>query len=176
MRKRKTSLSRSSSQPTPRTIVKYKYRTRTKAAKKRRGGRRRSRGLSGAKIAAIGGVGVASATVGALANEAGLLQAYPTQNKTGISAVGWFGVTITGLTLLFAKSEGAKILGYGTGGGMLTTELVRQVDMRGYDFDVAFNGAPPLTYDPTPPRQLTSSEQSAADAFNQALLVSLKRE
>jgi hypothetical protein len=175
MRKRKNRLSRGSS-PTPRTIVRYKYKTRTKQAKRKRGGRRRSRGLSGAKIAAIGGVGVASAAIGALANEAGLLQAYPTQNKTGVSAVGWLGLTISGITLLFAKSEGAKILGYGTGGGMLTTELVRQIDMRGYDFDVAFNGAPALPFDPTPPRQLTSSEQSAADAFNQALLDSLKRE
>lgn len=153
----------------PRIITKTRWRTRTKGESKRKRARRGRRKSGGAKTAAAVASVVGGVMMGAVANEAGLLQAVPTQNKTGVSLVGWAGGTLVGLGLLFAKSEGGKLLTYGIGGGLLSTELVRQIDMRGYDFDVAFNGAPPLTYDPTPPRQLTAAESEAEDALRNAI-------
>jgi len=155
-------------------ITKYRYKTR-KAERKR--GRRRGprRSSSAGTVAAAVGSAIAGASIGAMANEAGLLLAYPTQNKTGISLVGWTGLGFIALGALVAKRETTKLLTYGLGGGLVTTELVRQIDNRGYDFEVAFNGAPALTYDPTPVRQLEPAEQAAADQFEVALLESLKR-
>lgn len=159
-KKRKKVASRA---PAPRTIVKYRYKTRK--AERKRGKRRGPRRSSGAVAAAVGSA-LAGSALGAVANEAGLLYAYPTQNKTGISLVGWVGLGFLGLGL-FAKREGTKLLTYGLGGGLVTTELVRQIDMRGYDFDVAFGKAPAITYDMTPPRTLTGKETVKALAFQE---------
>jgi len=153
----------------PRFVTRTRWKTRYKDKPKKRAKRGRKKKSSAGTVAAVVGTGIAAAGVGALANEAGLLQAVPTQNKTGVSLVGWTGLVVTGVTLLFAKSEGAKIIGYGIGGGLTTTELTRQIDMRGYDFRVAFGGAPPLTFDPTPPRGLTTTEQEQEDALRNAL-------
>lgn len=114
---------------------------------RRRSGIRRANRQS--RAASLIAAGVASAGVGAvmgaLANEAGLLMKAPTQNKLGISASGLvgFGLIVVGL---FVKSEGLKLLFYGLGGGLLVEELTRQIDMRFYDFRVAFAGAPALDY------------------------------
>lgn len=94
-----------------------------------------------------------------------MLYAVPTQNKTGISLVGWVGVGLTTVTMIFAKREAAKIVGYGLGGGLVSTELVRQIDNRGYDFKVAFGNAPAITSDPTPPQL----EQDPQDALRHGL-------
>lgn len=140
--------------PSPRVITKYKYRTRSASKgqrKRKRGGRRRKRSSATAVAAGVGSA-FAGAAIGALANESGLLYAAPTQNKTGISLIGWIGCGFVGAGLLFAKREGSKMLTYGLGGGLLTTEVVRQIDNRFYDFGVAFGDDPAITSDPTPPQ------------------------
>lgn len=171
MAKRRKTVARKSS-PAPRVLVKYRYKSRKEERK--RGRRRGARRTSSGAVAAAVGSAIAGATMGAIANEAGLLMAYPTQNRTGISLVGWVGLGFLSLGL-FAKREGTKLLTYGLGGGLVTTELVRQIDMRGYDFDVAFNGAPALTFDPTPPRVLAGSELARAEAFQLAMLNSIQQ-
>lgn len=174
MAKRRRTVARKKTAPAPRVITRYKY--RAKKAERKRGRRRGPRRSSSAgTVAAAVGSAVAGASIGALANEAGLLLAVPIQNRTGISMVGWTGLGFIVLGALVAKRETTKLLTYGLGGGLITTELVRQIDNRGYDFDVAFGSAPALTYDPTPMRLLEPAEQAAADAYEIALLESLKR-
>lgn len=155
---------------TPRVITKTRWRTRTKSEKKRkrRGSKRKGSGGFRKVAATVATVGV-GATMGAMLNEAGLLYAVPTQNRTGISLVGWGGIGITVLTVLFAKREAAKIIGYGLGGGLGTTEVVRQIDNRGRDFRVALGQLPAQTYDPTPIRQLTADEQANEDIIRNSL-------
>lgn len=173
MAKRRRTVARKKSSPAPRVITRYKYKTRK--AERKRGRRRGPRRSSSGAVAAGVASAIAGAAIGAIANEAGLLYAYPTQNRTGISVVGWAGLGFVALGF-FAKREVTKLLTYGIGGGMVTTELVRQIDMRGYDFDVAFNGAAPLTFDPTPPRVLVGSELARAEAFQLALLNGIKQQ
>jgi hypothetical protein len=93
---------------------------------------------------ALAGI-TAGAIVGSAANEVGLLNYAPTQNALGIAATGLIG---GGLIILgaFAKSEGMKLLLYSMGGGLVIEEITRQVEMRFYDFRVAFMGAPALDY------------------------------
>jgi len=133
-------------QPTrARSRVRY-YSKPARRVRRRSGIKRRNQTSRAASIIAAGvaaaGLG---ATIGALANEAGLLNKVPTQNMMGISFTGLLGA---GLIILgmFTKSEGLKLLFYGLGGGLLIEELTRQVDMRFYDFRVAFLGAAPLDY------------------------------
>ena len=175
MAKKRRGVSRRRSAPKTKTIVRWRTRGASAPRKKRRGSSRRKRSSSAGTVAAAVGSAVAGAGIGAMANEAGLLLAVPTQNRTGISLVGWTGLGFIALGALVAKRETTKLLTYGLGGGLVTTELVRQIDNRGYDFEVAFGNAPALTYDPTPVRQLAPAEQAAAEAFNLSLLESLKR-
>ena len=128
----------------PRAKVRYYSKP---ARRVRRSGIRRANVT--ARSASLIGAAVAAAAIGAsmaaLANEAGLLNRAPTQNSIGISAAGLVGI---GLVVIgfFVKSEGMKLLFYGFGGGLLLEELTRQIDMRFYDFRVAFGGAPALDY------------------------------
>ena len=157
-RRTKSGRRRSTFQKTPSAgKIRYRTRTRTKIKYYSRPGRRvrpryrrairgrSARARTGRIIgAAIAGV-VAGAALGSLANEGGLLAYAPTQNKTGIAASGWVGLTLVILGF-FVKSEGMKLLLYGLGGGLIVEEVTRQLETRGYDFRVAFAGAPALDY------------------------------
>lgn len=94
--------------------------------------------------AAIAGV-AAGAMLGATANESGLLMSMPSQNKIGIAATGLVGIVLV-IIGVFVRSEGLKLLFYGLGGGLIIEEITRQIEMRFYDFRVAFGTAPPLDY------------------------------
>jgi len=150
--KRKTTFKKASA-------PKIQYRTRTKTKVRyysrptRRVTRYRGRGVAvrsrqartrSLVFAAVASAGV-GAMMGSLANEAGLLNRAPSQNYVGISATGLVGAGLV-IVGLFVKSEAMKLLFYGFGGGLLIEELTRQIDMRFYDFRVAFYGATPLDY------------------------------
>jgi hypothetical protein len=126
--------------------VRYYQAPRKARVNYRRGISTRTRQARTARIvaAAVAAAG-AGAALGCIANEAGLLNKAPTQNTLGISATGLAGAALV-VVGMFVRSEGLKLLFYGLGGGLLVEELTRQIDMRFYDFRVAFQGAPPLDY------------------------------
>lgn len=173
MRKRKRN-KRVAGKTRTRTVIRYRTRSAQKPRRAKRAKRgRKSKSRVGKMIAGAVGAVTAGAALGALSNEAGLLQKVPVQHKTGISLVGWIGIGTTAITALFAKREAGKIIGYGLGGGLITTEVVRQIDMRGYDFRTAFGNAPPLLFDPTPPQALLD-QANAQDVDEDAIRNGLK--